>query len=217
DVLIQLTPEFADQLLDSFPEVESCRKLFRMASYGMAFSGQTAESGAQMLHQIGETSGINRLIAFLDLLQVLTKTESEQTILSQIAPALGVHSPHSRRLEGLVAFIDSHFRDNISLGDAARRLNMEDSTFSRFFKKHTGHGFVDYLNHLRVHHACTLLTRTSLPVTAVCFESGFNNTANFNKQFLRICRETPKEYRKRTRSFLQNELQTGIFNAEGQL
>jgi transcriptional regulator GlxA family with amidase domain len=69
-------------------------------------------------------------------------------------------------------------------------------TFSRLFKKNTGHRFVDYLRKLRIGHACRLLSGTQLPVTRVCFESGYNNLSNFNRHFLREKRLTPTAYRR---------------------
>ena len=60
---------------------------------------------------------------------------------------------------------------------------MSNSVFSRFFKKNTGHGFVRYLNRMRINRACVLLAKSEMPVTDICFETGFNNISNFNRQF----------------------------------
>ena len=73
---------------------------------------------------------------------------------------------------------------------------MSDSAFSRFFKKNTGHGFVRYVNRMRVNRACTLLAQTATPITDICFDIGFNNLSNFNRQFLSFCGVTPSEYRR---------------------
>ena len=48
----------------------------------------------------------------------------------------------------------------------------------------------------RVYAACSLLTQTYRPITAICFEVGFNNIANFNRQFFKICGRTPSDYRR---------------------
>ena len=73
---------------------------------------------------------------------------------------------------------------------------MSNSVFSQFFKRNTGHGFVRYVNRMRINRACMLLTKTEMPVTDICFETGFNNISNFNRQFRAFCGLTPSEYRR---------------------
>ena len=80
---------------------------------------------------------------------------------------------------------------------------MSDAAFSRFFKKNTGHGFVRYVNRMRVNRACVLLTQEDRPVTEVCYDTGFNNLSNFNRQFLAMCGMTPSEYRRHAKRNLK--------------
>jgi transcriptional regulator GlxA family with amidase domain len=87
----------------------------------------------------------------------------------------------------------------VHLSDAARYFGMSEPAFSRFFKRNTGHGFVHYLNRMRVNRACDLLTGSDKPVTDVCFETGFNNLSNFNRQFRRFCGLPPSEYRRQAK------------------
>ena len=76
---------------------------------------------------------------------------------------------------------------------------MSEPAFSRFFKRNTGHGFVHDLNRMRVNRACDLLTGTDKPVTGVCFETGFSNLSNFNRQFRRFWGLPPSEYRRQAK------------------
>ena len=207
DVLIQFTAEFAGRLCDDFVELSPIRGILTAASYGMMFQGQTARAAAALLKEVGEASDMRRLILFLEIMRTLAGNEEERSLLSHVAPALGVHSVQSRRLQEIVTFIQERFREDLALADVARLFNTEESTFSRYFRKNTGHTFVDFVNHLRIHYSCDLLSRTSKAITDICFEAGYNNTANFNKQFYRICRETPSEYRRRTQGFSQKGLE----------
>ena len=44
---------------------------------------------------------------------------------------------------------------------------------------------VQYVNRLRINLACQLLmSDEQLPITEICYDSGFNNLSNFNRQFL---------------------------------
>jgi AraC-like DNA-binding protein len=72
------------------------------------------------------------------------------------------------------------------------------STFSRCFKRHTGLSPVQYVNRLRINLACQLLmSEEDMKVTEICFLSGFNNLANFNRQFAAIKGMSPSVFRAR--------------------
>ncbi len=195
DMLVQFSSEFADAAVEPFAEMAHVKTMLADAAFGTEFTGTTAKEGADLLRQIGETSGTKRLFQFFQLLERLSREPSERRILSHCAPALGVHSKSSKRLQLVIDHLHEYYTETVRLDDAAGLCGMEASNFSRFFKRQTGHTFARYVNLLRVHHACTLLTETRLPITEICFDSGFNNTANFNRQFVSVCRQTPTEYR----------------------
>jgi AraC-like DNA-binding protein len=49
---------------------------------------------------------------------------------------------------------------------------------------------------VRINRACQLLTASDQQITAIAFEVGFNNLANFNRRFLDIKGMTPRDYRR---------------------
>ena len=49
---------------------------------------------------------------------------------------------------------------------------------------------------LRISRACDLLANSGLPVTDVCYEVGYSNISNFNRNFRRQRGSTPTEYRR---------------------
>ncbi|MFQ9800150.1 MAG: helix-turn-helix domain-containing protein [Clostridia bacterium] len=55
----------------------------------------------------------------------------------------------------------------------------------------------EYLVKYRLHHSAYLLVSTPLSITEVMYSSGFNDLANFSKQFRRCFGCSPREYRKR--------------------
>ncbi|HEX8677410.1 MAG TPA: helix-turn-helix domain-containing protein, partial [Segetibacter sp.] len=57
--------------------------------------------------------------------------------------------------------------------------------------------YIDFVNEVRIGYACKQLTdNTQTTVEGICYESGFNTLANFNKQFLKVKGMTPSRYRK---------------------
>jgi AraC-like DNA-binding protein len=199
DMLVQFTPEFADKLLDLSPEFEELKTLFAEAAYGIEFSGLTAQAGRRLLAQIGFARGVQRLLLFLKLMATLSRNSADRRTLSLRAPLPPGSTPSHEKLEIAMNYILEHFTSQMRLTTVARLCEMEPNAFSRFFKKQTGHTFARYVNRMRVHSACTLLTQTDLPITDICFDVGFNNIANFNRQFVKFCLQTPSDYRRSAR------------------
>ena len=88
-----------------------------------------------------------------------------------------------------------HSPEPVTQGDVASCVNMSRAGFSRFFKRCTGRGFVESLNDIRVGHACRLLIDTGLTITEICYQAGFQNISNFNRQFLKYRHTSPRKYR----------------------
>ena len=89
-----------------------------------------------------------------------------------------------------------NFDNEISLTEVAAVANMATTTFCNFFKNHYRVTFVEYLNEIRVGHACKLLNDPNKNIVEAAYECGFNNLANFNRQFKKLKKMTPTEYRK---------------------
>lgn len=196
DMLVQFSSEFGAQICDCFAEFHDVKVMLDESVYGIEFRGTTRTNGARLLRDIGRVSGVARLLLFVELMDVLSQSPTDRRILSRYAPALGVHTVKSRKLQLAISHIYGNYTQEVRLDEVASLVHMESSTFSRFFKKQTGHTFSKFINQLRVHHACNLLVSTDLSITEICYDAGFNNTANFNRQFIAVCQETPSGYRK---------------------
>ena len=199
DMLVQFSPECADRICSNFPEFEEVRLLLTDAAFGLLFSGETARKGASLLRQIGCAQGAQRMILFLELLATLARNPSERKVLSHRAPAATIPSSPSEKAARAISYIHNNYCSDIHLTTVAQLCGMEPSAFSRFFKKQTGHTFAKFVNQTRIYSACTLLAHTDRSVTEICFDVGFNNIANFNRQFVKFCDQTPSAYRRTAR------------------
>jgi AraC-like DNA-binding protein len=195
DMLIQFTQEWAERVMNLGAEMQVLRPLFEEAVYGIEFSGQTAATGRRLLAQMGEVRGAERVVLFLQLMIALAKNPDERRRLSRLAPASqpGTLPPE---LDVAMRYVLENYNQDIDLHQVASLCGLEPQAFSRFFKRHTGHTFARYVILARIYAACSLLTQTHKPITDICFEVGFNNIANFNRQFFKICSRTPSDYRR---------------------
>lgn len=82
----------------------------------------------------------------------------------------------------------------ISFSDAAARMHMSESYFSRYFKRLTGMAFSDYINLVKVDKAIGILKDAPKTATVdLALRCGFNTLRSFNRNFRRITGYSPKQ------------------------
>lgn len=92
-------------------------------------------------------------------------------------------------------YIQNHFREDISLDDVARVAHYSQNYFGNKFKEYMGVSLKTYITNLRFSLAEKLLTRTTLPVSEICFSCGFPDYSNFMYYFKKKYGITPRQYR----------------------
>lgn len=129
------------------------------------------------------------------ILQVLARLIRYFTVSS--APAVSSSDIMSRqRLRDIISFVNERFHEPISLHDGAELLGFSKEYFCRFFKKHMGLSFLQYLNEVRISHIYQALRDTDAPITEIMEANGFTNQKLFNKTFKKIYGRTPSEIRR---------------------
>lgn len=82
---------------------------------------------------------------------------------------------------------------NSNCHQLARGISKEDRHFSRLFASscHTTPG--NYILSLRMQHAGELLKNTTLSIAQVAFQSGFNDSNYFSRQFRKFYNASPRD------------------------
>ncbi|WP_460426862.1 helix-turn-helix domain-containing protein [Azotobacter armeniacus] len=197
DVVLQFDGEALLRLRETLPELGELQSLFSRARQGIEFTGEAARTAARLLEAIGQTGGLKRLVLFLSLLETLAQAgvdESRTLASPQYAPML--NSLTSERMNRIFDYILGNLAGEIRMSVIAQRLQMSEPAFSRFFKRTTGHTFVDLIRKLRIQRACRLLLQSQQSIAEICFEVGYSNLSNFNRHFRHEMHETPSDYRK---------------------
>ncbi|MBE6668552.1 MAG: helix-turn-helix domain-containing protein [Ruminococcaceae bacterium] len=104
---------------------------------------------------------------------------------------------HYRGIKRAIAYMETHFREPITLNSLAAEAGYHPTYFSELFKKVTGETYINTLNKLRVGYARTLLAN-GFSVSDACFMSGFGSLSNFLTIFKKNCQMSPAEYRTRS-------------------
>lgn len=92
-------------------------------------------------------------------------------------------------------YVINHFREKLSLEDAAKYVGLTPAYASAVFKKEMNINFKKYLNELRFSYARKLLTCSELSVIQICGECGFEDYPNFIRRFKQHFGMTPSEMR----------------------
>ena len=118
--------------------------------------------------------------AAVDLMELVLLTVLR---LNRAARASLPRSEKSVSLPGAIRYLQEHFRERVTLGDAAAACGYSETYFSRLFRETTGVGFHVFLTRLRIHHAKLLLAQTKKSVTEIAADSGFDSPSNFFRAF----------------------------------
>ncbi len=92
-------------------------------------------------------------------------------------------------------FILENFEGPVSLGSAARAVNINSNHLSEKFKRVTGTNFVSYVTRVRTEKACALLRDTNLRISEIAFAVGFQSLSQFNRAFKKVTGQAPREFR----------------------
>ena len=93
------------------------------------------------------------------------------------------------------SFIDAHYREDISMQDAATALRYSDAYFCKLFKQCFKVNFSAYLNEYRVNRARQLMLDPRLNMKDIGAAVGYSDANYFTRVFKRLTGQTPSEYR----------------------
>ncbi len=194
-IVIHFVDNFLGENFFEIPEMKSLKNFLTLSKHGMVIKGNSRERINSLMKQMLQMNGIQRIAALFTIFDILCSSSDYELLAS---PGYLKHSQLNctNRFSKVTAYIMRNFDKDITLKDIASVANMAVTTFCNFFKEHYRVTFVEYLNIVRVGHACKFLTERDESVVEIAYKCGFNNLANFNRQFKKIKKMTPTEYRR---------------------
>ena len=199
EVPASIVTHFSENIIDSdffkIPELEKVVALLKQANRGIRFKTENDTKIREILTEMSSSKGLEYYIGLLKIFNLLIKIEDTVRLSNPINRS-SVFSKNIEKVNKVYEYVFQNIHEGIRLDEAAAVLNMAPSSFCRFFKKKTGNTFMEYVKNVRVGIAAKLLAETDKQITQICFESGYNNLANFNHYFKANMGKTPSEYRK---------------------
>jgi AraC-like DNA-binding protein len=169
-------------------------QLMNKAASGVVFHGRTKKEIGEHLEDLSVSNTFEKLIGLLKIFRDLASSDDDQ-VLNTNGPALVYKKQDNDKIGRVHEYVKQHFTEEITLAEISDLVSMEIPSFCRYFKRVTGKTFTEFVNDFRVSYACKLLSDTSLSISEVCFDSGFNNSSHFNRLFKSITGKTPLAYR----------------------
>ena len=194
-IVIHFKENFLGEHLFEIPEMESFKNFLKMSNRGIVIKGTARTKVNSLMEKMPDMNGLQRLSSLFSIFDILSET-TEYELLASPGFVTEVNLNGSDRLNKVINYIMQNFDQDISLPKVASTANMSLTAFFIFFKENNRLTFVEYLNTVRVGHACKLLFDKDRNVVDVAYECGYNSLANFNKQFRKYKNMTPTEYRK---------------------
>jgi AraC-like DNA-binding protein len=183
------------------PEMRAFRDFQKKIEGGaVIIRGNLRKAVRDQLRILLKQQGVARMAGLIQLLQILS--ESSPKSIREIRPSFSLPQMHQQdiqRLTRVFEHVQTNFSKMIYLEDMAKIAGMASTSFSRFFHQKTGKTFQEYLIDFRVNMARAELAQTGKTVTEICYECGFNNLSNFNRQFKKLNGKTPVQFRNASR------------------
>lgn len=195
-LVIHFTDDFLGNGFMNIPEMNDFRKVLKLSERGLALRGKTRNRLNEIIKKMPEMNGLERLSSLLIIFDIMSKTR-EYDFLASPRFIQNFQYSASDRFKKISGYIMENFNKDISLSEIASIGNMGVTTFCNFFREQFRVTFVEYLTTVRIGHACKLLVEDERrSIVEIAFECGYNNLANFNKQFKKLKKMTPTDYRK---------------------
>ncbi len=94
-------------------------------------------------------------------------------------------------------YINEHYYENLTLNEVAEKAGITAGYLSTLFSQQMNCSFVDYLNEVRIEHACSYLQQNYFKTYEIAYKVGYNDEKYFSKVFKKIAGMSPSEYKRR--------------------
>lgn len=176
----------------SLPEFDAINKFLDWFTQGAIFRKDSHIRLLEKMSLIENSNGVKQILVLIELMEeVVTQEEFDLIASSDYATP---NNKEGEKISGIIGHLYSNYATNISLDEVANIAHMTPQAFCRYFKRHTRKSMVQYLNQIRIGKVCKWLQENKYSVTQSCYQAGFNNISNFNRQFKSITGFTPSGY-----------------------
>lgn len=112
-----------------------------------------------------------------------------------------MRSSHFRGIDDTLNYLHENLHARLSLDEMANHAGLSKSHFVRLFKEQTQYSPMDYFIHLKMQHACMLLSLSFMTIREISDTLGYDDPYYFSRVFKKTIGESPAMYRESNRNF----------------
>jgi two-component system, response regulator YesN len=170
-------------------------KLAGLSPIIVILSGYDEFKYAQQALRLGARDYVLKPVRSSDILKMLIEFADELSI-----PVKNIEDSKEIGLNPVVnqakEYIEENYYSNLTLQQVADKVSISAGYLSTLFNQELKCGFTDYLNEVRVNHACMYLKQNYFKTYEIAYKIGFNDEKYFSKVFKKIKGMSPSEYKK---------------------
>jgi AraC-like DNA-binding protein len=192
-VVLWFSEDFVQSLIKPLVELQPILALLEGSTQALEFSAEVRAKARPIICGMLKQTAEDRLLTLLQLLLLLSRDKRAKPLTSTLVNAM----PHAaeERIGRVLTYIHKHYRERNAITQLTRVAALSRSSLHRLFRRQTGMTTSDYVTQLRIGNACALLMSTKYPISLIADRVGYNNLANFNRQFKATKGLTPRQFR----------------------
>ncbi len=178
----------------SIPEVKHLKDFIAQHNTGFCIPRKDVKEISEKMMLVSHSSGVEQFFQFISLLKKIASLDS-LTALSTQTENTSYSESEGIRIATIYSYVMQNYHQPITLEEVSKLAYMTPQAFCRYFKKHTQHTLVSFINQIRINEACKkLVDKRHDSIAAVAYNTGFNSITNFNRVFKSVVKKSPKEY-----------------------
>ena len=170
-------------------------KLAGLSPIIIILSGHDEFKYAQQALRLGARDYVLKPVRSSDILKMLIEFADDLSL-----PEKNIEGCKETGLNPVVnqakEYIEENYYSNITLQQVADKVSISAGYLSTLFNQELKCGFTDFLNEVRVNHACMYLKQNYFKTYEIAYKIGFNDEKYFSKVFKKIKGMSPLEYKK---------------------
>lgn len=135
--------------------------------------------------QLTEHDTVKAHLLFLELLYELRYNKADAT--------------SNRHVQDMKRYISQNYFERLTVKKIAAEMQINPVYCGALFKQEEGKTILEYLNHIRISHACSLLKEGSYNITQISELCGYKDVYYFSKTFKKFMKVSPKKYWQKNR------------------
>ena len=195
-LVLWFSQSFVESMVQPHIELQPILRLLERSARAVAFSDAAKQKARETVVGMLGQSASDRLPALLQLLLLLARDKEAKPLTSAAMEGQALSRASEERVARVHRHLNDHYRDEPTVEELTRIAALSRSSLHRLFKLQTGTTISEYVTRLRIGNACALLLNTNKPVAMIADAVGYQNLANFNRQFKAVKGQTPRAFRR---------------------